>query len=215
MLAAAVAVAALVALLGWLSVARLQSISDEEDRLEAQTRVNADLQVQIDQLADARRAQEELEATQRQVEAALATDVSWSRMLNEIARTIPNDTWLTAFQGSVTQAAVPGTPAPQPTPGPEGRPAVTTSSAAGAPTAPATIAGPTGTLSFTAKGLDFPSIAAWITRISEIPSLADLWVPSSTKAELGSREIVDFTSTATITPTARSNRAERLQEQQP
>ena len=38
--------------------------------------------------------------------AELAQDVSWARMLQEIARTIPNDTWLTAFQGT---AVVPGT----------------------------------------------------------------------------------------------------------
>ncbi len=34
----------------------------------------------------------------------LATDISWSRMLQEIARTIPNDTWLTAFQGTSANA---------------------------------------------------------------------------------------------------------------
>ena len=41
------------------------------------------------------------------VEAALADDVAWTRLLQEIATVLPNDVWLTAFTGQKA-AARPG-----------------------------------------------------------------------------------------------------------
>ena len=67
----------------------------------------------------------------------------------------------------------------------------------------------TGTVNFSAVGLDYPSVAAWLKMISQLPSLAELWVPNITKATLGSRDVVNFTSTAALTPKARSDRLER------
>ena len=58
------------------------------------------------------------------------------------------------------------------------------------------IGGPlTGTVNFAAVGLDYPSVAAWLKMISQLPSLTDLWVPNITKATLGTRDVVNFTST--------------------
>src|SRR5205814_2033968 len=58
----------------------------------------------VGQLADAQARQDQLDALRQQIAALVGSDVSWSRMLQDIARTIPNDVWLTSFQGTVTQA---------------------------------------------------------------------------------------------------------------
>jgi len=215
--------AALVAILGlgYLTYDRHQSLSDQQDKLAAQQQTNADLQRQIDALADVRAKQTRLDAVNRQIDALLVTDVSWSRLLTQIAQKIPENDWMTAFQGSASPlaGAAPGA-AGVPTPS-----GTTTTAAAGA-SAPAPAAGsaPTsgaasgapgplkGTLSFTVVGRDFPDVSKWIQSISEINSTSDLWVPNSTKAQIDSSNIVNFSSTATLTPAAKSDRTTTLRE---
>ncbi|HEY3724905.1 MAG TPA: hypothetical protein VGN59_16260 [Acidimicrobiia bacterium] len=64
-------------------------------------------------------------------------------------------------------------------------------------------------------GLDFRSVAAWIQRIgTQIPSFSNLWVPNASRgsetATDSGRSFVNFSSTATITPAARSDRLDKL-----
>jgi type IV pilus assembly protein PilM len=201
------AAVALLLLLGVPTVARQHAISHQHDVLKGQQQRNLSLQAQIGQLADAQAKQDRLDALTQQIATLVASDVSWSRMLQDIARTIPNDVWLTSFQGSVTPLATRAA-APPPTLAP----GETTTSASGTTTpttTPAPVAELTGTVNFSAVGLDYPSVASWLKMISQLPSLSDLWVPNITKAKLGARDVVNFTSTASLTPRARSDRLER------
>lgn len=68
-----------------------------------------------------------------------------------------------------------------------------------------------GVVTFAAMGFDQTSTARWILRVSELGALHGLWVPSSTKSSGGgaARELVTFSSNATLTPGASSSRAER------
>jgi type IV pilus assembly protein PilM len=207
---AAAAAAALILLLAVPVLMRQSAISKEHKKLAAQEQENRSLQSQIGQLADAQAKQDRLVALQQQVTTLVATDVSWSRMLQDIARTIPNDVWLTSFQGSVTPVVPTAAPSvPQTVPGET--PTSTTPTTVAAPATPDT-GQLTGTVNFAAVGLDYPSVAAWLKMISQLPSLSDLWVPSITKATLGTRDIVNFTSTARLTPKARSDRLERFSQ---
>ena len=59
-------------------------------------------------------------------------------------------------------------------------------------------------------------MSAWLQRIgTQIPSFADLWVPTASKggatADASGRDFVNFSSNATITAAARSDRLEKLQ----
>ena len=69
--------------------------------------------------------------------------------------------------------------------------------------------GPPGTVTFNAMGFDQSSTARWLLRVSEIPALNALWVPSSTKAP-GPRGLTTFSSTANLTPLANSDRAQQV-----
>ena len=117
---AAIGGAVLVVLLGGLWFLRKSSLDDEKSKLAKAQAETTHLQAEIAKLADAQTTQTQVETLRTQVQTLLATDVSWSRMLQEIARTIPSDTWLTAFQGSSTPpapvTAVPVAPA-APVPG--------------------------------------------------------------------------------------------------
>jgi type IV pilus assembly protein PilM len=205
---AAAAAAALILLLAIPTVARQQSISHQRHRLSEQEQRNLSLQAQIGQLADAQAKQDQLDALRQQIAALVGSDVSWSRMLQDIARTIPNDVWLTSFQGTVTQAV------PTPRAAAPAASELGSTTTAGVPTTAVPLVTPegvlSGTVNFSAVGLDYPSVAAWLKMISQLPSLADLWVPNITKAQLGTRDVVNFSSTASLTPKARSNRLERF-----
>jgi type IV pilus assembly protein PilM len=208
---AGAAAVALLVLLGVPTVARQHAISHQHHLLAVQEQKNLQLQAQIGDRQDAQVKQDQLDALRLQITGLLTNDVSWSRMLQDIARTIPNDVWLTSFQGTVSQSQVAAAPAaPTTVPG-----AATTTGAGATPptTAPAAIAPAalTGTVNFSAVGLDYPSVAAWIKMISELPSLADLWVPNATESALGSQRVVNFTSSASLTPKAQSNRLARYQ----
>jgi type IV pilus assembly protein PilM len=66
-----------------------------------------------------------------------------------------------------------------------------------------------GTVQLNATGFDHTSVARWLQRIGDLRSLSNLWVPNATKAA----NIVTFSSTANLTPQARSNRLERFLEE--
>lgn len=141
------------------------------------------LQAKVDLLEEFARLEETVKQKQATLAVAMANDVAWSRLLVELSMIIPGDSWLTAFSGS--------------------------SAAAAAPTGPPAAAAQTATLgsiNFTAITFDFPGVAKWITRLQELNSLTTIWVPSAAKGEIGEREVVNYTSTASLTDKAGSGR---------
>jgi len=67
------------------------------------------------------------------------------------------------------------------------------------------------TVTFTGKTFDQGSPGRWLNRLAELPSLQDVWVSNSTLEEDPSGgEVVTFTSDATLTESAGSDRAEQL-----
>jgi Tfp pilus assembly protein PilN len=204
----AAGIAGLLILLAIPTIARQHSISHEHHLLAEQQAHNLELQTKIGQLADAQAKQSQLDALQAQITGLLSTDVSWSRMLQDIARTIPNDVWLTSFQGTVTQNTESTTPTAPPATDTTGSTTETTPTTV----APAASSALTGTVNFSAVGTDYPAVASWLKMIAELPSLSDLWVPNVSEAKLGDQTVVDFTSSADLTPSARSNRLERYTE---
>jgi type IV pilus assembly protein PilM len=66
--------------------------------------------------------------------------------------------------------------------------------------------GTPSTANFTAMGFDQTSTARWLLRIGDLSSFTGLWVPQSSKAP-GPGGLVTFSSAATLTDAARSNRA--------
>lgn len=206
LVAAAVAIV-VVLVLGFLSYSKINQLNDAEDDLSAQQSTNARIQREIDALADAREDQEQIDIVLAQVDQVLVADVSWASILQEIGRMIPDDAWLTGFQGDVsTEPAAAAGAAADTAAGLSGD---TEASGATTPdaTAPAAASAINGTVTFTATGLDFTSVAFFLQRISQIPSFTDVWVSTATSGELGGRSIVTFDANAALTDSARADRA--------
>src|SRR5436305_6503405 len=103
---AGVAGLALVLLLLWL--ARQSQVSSEKDKADQAERENASLQQQVAALQGVTALDAELAQRRAQVTVALADDVAWTRLLQEVATVIPNDVWLTSFSGQSAGASATG-----------------------------------------------------------------------------------------------------------
>jgi len=188
----AAAAVALMALLAVPTIARQNDLDAAKRDLEEVRAQNDEIQAQIDALADAQQKQAQLDVLRAQLTSLLSTDVSWARMLQEISMTIPGDVWLTSFQGQVTV---------------QGGGAV-----GDATDSPGPLSAISGTVNFSATGLDYPSVAAWIQRMSTMRSFTQLWVPQASVSSFGTRDVVNFSSTVQVTDAARSDRLDDVTE---
>jgi hypothetical protein len=133
-------------------------------------------------------------AGHERAQSALAADVSWTRLLDDFVRHMPSGAWIGSFSAQINAA-----------PGAAGTAKTTASNAAAAGSA-APAAG-IGTLQVSVTGLDFPDAADWLRTVADAPSLSGVTISGVTKSSESPAGTVGFTSTATITPAARSDRA--------
>lgn len=188
---------ALVGVLALVSRGRADQLRRVKDQVAQQQQRNGALQAQITGLNGAQDLQSQVDTGRTLLAQALATDVSWSRILQEIARVIPGDVWLNSFSGTLVAQQGTGAGAGQ--------------------------AGQTGLIqgsaTFSAVGVDFPSTAAWLQRLASVPSFTGAWVNQATKGDVtvGAGKIrgVTFSATATLTDSARSERSRLAREQSP
>jgi type IV pilus assembly protein PilM len=169
---AAGAVGGLAALLLLLWAIRGGQVSDEQERAAEEEARAARARSEIAQLSDVEDLERLIGERRDLAAVALANDVSWPRLLQEVATVIPTDVWLTTFNGSSA----------------------------------------TGDVNFAGQGFDHTSSARWLLRLSDLPSLTGLWLPSSVKSEAGARSLVTFSSTGQLTPAARSDRLAEIQD---
>lgn len=90
-----------VALLGVGVVYWNGRVSDAQADVERQEEVNAALRREVAALADAELLKLEFDAKALLVQEALATDVDWGIVLNDLSRLLPPRVWIEQFSGTV------------------------------------------------------------------------------------------------------------------
>lgn len=75
-------------------------VGNAERRVEDETAINQQLQSDVEALADARDLVARYDANVAIIDAALSAEVSWGRVLNDLARMLPDRVWLTTFSGT-------------------------------------------------------------------------------------------------------------------
>ncbi|HLF69723.1 MAG TPA: hypothetical protein VI541_02070 [Actinomycetota bacterium] len=157
---------------------QLNAQEERRDRALAQV---ATLQTKIAALEEFARLDQTVKAKAAVLATAMSDDVAWSRLLIEVSMIIPGDSWLTSFNG----VAVPASAA-----------------AAATPVGPKSL----GNLTFSVVTFDFRGVAEWITRFEGLRSLQNIWVPSATKGTIGTRDVVNYSSTADLSVGAATSR---------
>lgn len=193
---AAVMVALLLALLGWMvawqketaAQEALDAATAERTLLTAEAALYSDVPMVFAAVADA----------QGQLQLAMGNEVRWSFFLNDLALTMPSGVSLDTL--ALTSPA-PGAPTQATAPSSAG------ASSAAAPTSGVGIPG-LGTMSVSAKALAYNSVANWLDSLAKLPTIADPYVGSLTAGTEEGAKIVTFTSTGNVTQEALSGRYE-------
>lgn len=88
---------------------RRSTANEAEEKAAAQELRVSELEGQVAELQPVAQFEQVVEGRQALVETALATDVSWTKLIQEVATVMPDDTWITAFIGKAPSGSEPGT----------------------------------------------------------------------------------------------------------
>ena len=175
---------------GALTLLANGAVNDAQSDLDAAKAEQGRLQAQQAQYAEVPVVYAQVEAAQAQLSQAMGKEIRWSYLLNDISLKVPGKVWLTSM--TVTQDV-------------DGAAAAT----AAAPTVPGTgeyLQAGLGSVTFQGMGYAHNDVAAWLDKLAKQEGLTQPYFTNSAKEAIGSESVVNFTSQATITEEALSER---------
>jgi Tfp pilus assembly protein PilN len=152
--------------------------TDAEDDLATQLAANARIEAEISSLSGVRALRSTYDAGVDRLGIALANDVAWGRLLNDLARIIPDRLWLTSLTASLQQD--------------DENPLLLGQVS----------------VSGIAFDYPDASSWLRVLDAEEWPALGGGWVSSTSRSTIGESPVVNFTSVAALLDAARSNRIE-------
>ena len=179
-------VLAALGVVGALTLLATGAVSDAQTELDTAKAQQTQLQAQQAQYAEVPLVFAQVEAAQAQLSQAMGNEVRWSYFLNDLSLEIPGKVWLTSM--TVTQNV---------------------DAAAAAVAAPATgsyLTPGIGTVTFEGKGYAHNDVASWLVALAKQKGLTQPYFTSSTKEAIGAENAVTFSSQATVTAEALSER---------
>jgi len=171
------AVLLVLVLVALVVMAASRSVTTAEEELAASQVETTRLNKQRATFANVGAIYAAADAAQAQLGTAMGDELRFSQLLTDLSLSIPSSVWV----GNVSlSASAPGT------------------SLSGKPTVG----------SFTVSGIGFShdDVALWLESVANLKTYSDPYFSSSNEALLGKRKIVNFSSTASITPSALSGR---------
>lgn len=177
------------ACLGGVYTLQVHAKNQAAEDLAVQKAETVRLQKEQAKYADIPRTLAAIDAAESARSTAMANDVEWFRQLNNFSLTIPSNVWLTNLTmglASTTSTA----------------PTATTTATPSATPASTNV----GTLTVTGVALDHPDVATWLDVLARQPGMSNAYFSNSTKAKIGKKVVVNFSSTATVTSDALSHR---------
>jgi Tfp pilus assembly protein PilN len=170
-------VAAAVGLVALLLVAANGSVASANTELEAAAGEQSRLQAETAKYADVQAVYAQAAAAEVMLTQAMGEEIRYSRFLSDLSLTVPENVWLKSL--TFTQAEVPA--------------------AAVGTTEPAIA-------SVTVSGVGFShgDVAVWLESLAGQQGYTNPYFSSSTESRIGTRTVVDFSSSAELTSEALS-----------
>ena len=199
---------AVVVLLGGMTYLAKQSVSHAKSQRTAVQTQTSKLQTQLAALAPVLDRQNRINGLAADIKTLLATDVAWEKMINRVTKNLPAGITLTTLSATSTPPA----PAPAVAVAPPAATGDTTGTTTETTTTPTTAAPApviNGTITFQGTAKDFPTLAAWIDAMGNVPELADIYVTSAQQVTAGDGtgpSALTFSGTAVPSPASKSNR---------
>ena len=161
-----------------LYVAAVGSVNDATTELQTAQATGASLQTETAKYADVTAVYARAAAAEAMLTQAMGEEVRFSQYLNGLSLTVPENVWVE----NVTFAQAPVLPA-----------------------VGSTVPG-VGTVTFTGVGFKHDDVAVWLESLTRQKGYIDPYFTSSTLAQIGVRDVVNFSSTVTMTAEALSGR---------
>jgi len=181
------AVVAALGVVGLLYLSAASSATSAQGDLDTANASGQSLQAQSAKYSEVTGVYARAAAAQTQLGTAMGDEVRFSQLLNDLSLSIPTNVWIKNL--SYTSSAAPA--------------------AGAAATATTAVPGATpgiGTLNVTGVAFSHDDVAVWLESIGSQKTYVNPYFASSTEALIGTRKVVNFTSTATVTAVARSGR---------
>jgi Tfp pilus assembly protein PilN len=157
----------------------------QSDLANAQAQTSR-LQTQVSQYAGDETLRAQLTGEQTMLSTAMGQEIQWSHYMNDLTLRIPDNVWVT--QMSLSEGAATG--------------------AAPAAGAAPTVAG-IGSVSVSGTAFTHDDVATWLDSLAKEKGYANPYFSNSAESFIGSRRVVNFTSTTVVTPDALSGRYTR------
>jgi Tfp pilus assembly protein PilN len=180
-------VVAAVGVVGLLFVSASHSQSVAQASVDQAQSQNAQLQAQTTKYRNVTAVYDAAAAAQGQLVTAMGQEVRYSQLMHDLSLSVPSTVWLKSLSYNQTPPAA----------------------AAGTTGTPGTAA-PTstvlGVVSFQGVGFDHDDLALWLESVASLKSYSNTYFSNSAEALLGTRKVVNFSTTADLTPAALSGR---------
>jgi Tfp pilus assembly protein PilN len=183
-LVGAVVVSAL--LVGGLYYHAKQGISSAQNSLTTAQGQHTSLQTKYASLNYVQAPFTQVQDKQELLQQAMGDQIDWSFILNDLTTRVPNNVWLDGFTASETSV-----PSGTPLPAPIGADGSTTG---------------VGTITVSGTAFQHNDVANWLVSMATIKGFADPSFQSSAKSVIGTRPVIDFTSSLILGNKALSGR---------
>ena len=181
--------AASVAVVGLLVVSAGHSVTAAQSSVDAANATNTKLKADVAKYNNVTAVYAAAEAAQAQLKTAMGQEVRYSQLLHDLSLSVPSTVWLKNL--AYTQTAAVAAP--------------TATGAAGAAATP--VATGIGTVSFQGIGFDHNDLALWLESLAKLKQYGNVYFSNSTEGLIGdTKKVVNFTTTADMTPAALSGR---------
>ena len=178
-----------VAIVGGLYYNAHQGVAQAKSDLASAQATQSSLQSQKAGLQSVQDVYDQVAAKKAMLSQAMGPEIRWSYYLTDLSLKVPDHVWLTSVNATESVA---GTPAPAAT--------ATTVAPAGV-----------GTVTFAGVAFSHDDVANWLDALAKERGYTNAYFTNSTKAKLGPREVVNFSSSVTLTQAALSGRYSKVE----
>jgi Tfp pilus assembly protein PilN len=172
---------AAVAVVGLLATSAHHQVSQAKANLTSAQGQQSNLQNQLAGLQSVSDVYTQVAAKKAMLARAMGPEIRWSYYLTDLSLKVPDHVWLTNLQ-----ATEGGTPT--------------------APTAGSVMTSGIGTVTFAGVAFSHDDVANWLDAIAKERGFTNVYFSSAQKALLGTRNVVNFSSSVSLTQAALSGR---------
>ncbi len=160
-------------------------VSDAQGQLDQARAQQTELQRQLTSLQSVQDIYAQVGQREQMLTTAMGREIRWSRYLNDLSLRVPDNVWLTQVTATETDATA--------------ATATTTTSPVGATPG-------IGQIQFSGVAFAHDDVAAWLDSLAKEKGFANPYFSNSAETAIGTKTVVNFSSTTTLTDAALSGR---------